>query len=178
MQISPFHVQVFVLILHEKPGRKAVDYDPDAGRPGNGSALDGCRMQHPPHALGNDDPHGDEQDHGVEQRNEHRALLIAVGIPGRSMGLCKAESQHGQQQARHVGKVVPGIGQQPHRPVIEPDGEFDDNECHVERNAEDKGFVERRDRMVVMMVFVCHNRYISAIVSRMSERSTSLLTMA
>ena len=59
--------------------------------------------------LGNDDPHGDEQDHGVEQRNEHRALLIAVGIPGRSMGLCKAESQHGQQQARHVGKVVPGI---------------------------------------------------------------------
>ena len=38
MQISPFHVQVFVLILLGKPGRKAVDHNPDAGRPGDGSA--------------------------------------------------------------------------------------------------------------------------------------------
>lgn len=52
---------------------------------------------------------------------------------------------------------MPGVGQQSHRPVIESDGEFDDDERHVERDAEDKSLVERRDRMVVMVV-VSHDR--------------------
>ena len=54
------------------------------------------------------------------------------------MRLRETESEHRQQQARHIRKVVPGVGQQSHRPVIESDGEFDDDERHVERDAEDK----------------------------------------
>ena len=134
-------------------------------------------MQHAADALGDDDPHGDQQDHRVQQRDQHRAFLVTIGVAGRSLRLRQPEGQHGQQQAGDVGKVVPGIGQQAHRAVGEADGEFDDDESHVERNAQNEGLVERRNRALVVMVFVCHGCG-SVMVSLISESSTSLLTMA
>ena len=93
------------------------------------------------------------------------------------MSLRQPESQHGQQQTGDIGKVVSGIGQQPHRAVIKPYGKLDDDEGHIERNAQDKGLVERRNRMVVVVMFVRHDCE-SVMVSLISESSTSLLTMA
>ena len=65
-------------------------------------------------------------------------------------------------------RVVPGIGQQPHRPVIEPDGEFDDNECHVERNAEAVSYTHlcndtNPTKITVMKYFIRSLKYFVAL---------------
>ena len=82
------------------------------------------------------------------------------------MRLRQPERQHGQQQAGHVGEVVPGVGEQPHRTVEKSDGELHDDESHVEDDPHEKRPVERRDPVLVVVmepgacvcvfVFVCH----------------------
>ena len=177
MKVGALDVQVTVLVFHKEPRRETVDRHADACGPGDGAAHDRLGMQHAADTLGDDDADGDQQNHGIEQRDQHRALLVAVGVFGRGPGLGQPERQHGQQQAGHVGEVVPGVGQQAHRTVAEADGEFDDDEAHIEGDTPDESLVERGDRMIVVMVFVCHDSE-SVMVSLISESSTSLLTMA
>ena len=164
VQVGALDIQVALLVLQEEPRRKAVDHDADAGRPGNRPADDRLGVQHPTDTLGDDHPHGDQQDHRVEQRDQHRALFITIGIFRGGVRLRQPEGQHRQQQARHVREVVPRIGEQPHRAVPEPHGELHDDKTRIQGDSPQKGLVQRRHRrvMVVMMVmgmkfrFVCH----------------------
>ena len=161
MEEGAADVEVAPLVAHEEPRREAVDQDPDAGRPGDGIPRDRLGMEHAADALGHNHPDGDEQDERVEQRDEHRALLVAVGVARRGGALRQPEGEHRQQQAGHVAQVVARIGEQTHRAVAEADDELDDDEEQVERNAQHEGPVERRGvgrerMMMVMMRFLCH----------------------
>ena len=45
MQISPFHVQVFLLVFHKEPGRNCIDNHTDPCSPDNGSTFHRNRME-------------------------------------------------------------------------------------------------------------------------------------
>ena len=180
VEVGAFHVQVALLVPHEEPRGESVHRHARTRRPGDHAALHGHRMQHAADALRHDRPHGDQQHDRVEQRDEHRALAVAVGVARPRVHPGQAVCQQGQQQARHVAQVVPGVGQQPHRVVGYAHRGLYGDECRVERDAPGESAPESRFRYGVrapMMVVVCH-AYQSPIVSLISERSTSLLTMA
>ena len=102
-------------------------------------------MEQLANALDDDGADGDQQDDGVEQRNENRAAAVAVGIAARGAYLRQAERQQGEQQARHVAQVVPRVGEQPHRIGEDARRELRGDENRVQQNARDESAVERRE---------------------------------
>ena len=77
------------------------------------------------------------------------------------MHLCQPESKHGKHKSCHISQVVPGIGKHPQRIIIETDAELNEDKQNIQRNANYKRFIERRqfvDVLVMMFVRMRHAR--------------------
>lgn len=131
------------------------------GHPEHHLAPYGFGMEQLANALDDDGADGDQQDDGVEQRNENRAAAVAVGIAARGAYLRQAERQQGEQQARHVAQVVPRVGEQPHRIGEDARRELRGDENRVQQNARDESAVERREPP---------NVFVGVIVMRMRHK--------
>lgn len=161
MQISAPDVQVAVLVAQEEQRRGEIDDHADARHPEHHLAPYGFGMEQLANALDDDGADGDQQDDGVEQRNENRAAAVAVGIAARGAYLRQAERQQGEQQARHVAQVVPRVGEQPHRIGEDARRELRGDENRVQQNARDESAVERREPP---------NVFVGVIVMRMRHK--------
>ena len=64
-------VDIVLLLAAEYPGGDAVDDDAHGGRPDDKRAVDFGGVEEFLHALHHDGTHGDEEDDGVEERDEH-----------------------------------------------------------------------------------------------------------
>lgn len=92
------------------------------------------------------------------------------------MHLCQPESKHGKHKACHISQVVPGIGKQPQRIIIETDAELNEDKQNIQRNANYKRFIERRqfvDVLVMMFVRMCHARLRYLSILKQTNRQIS-----
>ena len=111
MQVSTFHIQVFILILHEKPCRKCIYNDSDTCHPSDRITLDRTRMQQFSYTFSNNNPDGHQEDDRIQEGYEYSAFLISIGIAASRVHLSQPESQHSQYQAGHISQVMPCIRQ-------------------------------------------------------------------
>ena len=85
-------------------------------------------MEQPADRLGADRADRDQQEQGVDQRREDRRFLQAVGEARRRGALRHHRAGPGDDQAEHVGQIVPGVGEQGHRVGEEAEDGLDDDE--------------------------------------------------
>ena len=110
MQESSLDIQVALTVFHEKPCSKGIYHDADAGHPCDGTPFDGMRFAQFADTLPDDDTDRDEQDAGIQQRNEHRTLLVSVRIFRIGFYPCQFEGQQCQYEADHIAQVMTCIG--------------------------------------------------------------------
>ncbi len=129
--------------VHQHPGQGHADHQARGGGGGRAQALDG---------FPGDEAAGEHQDHRVGQSRQHRGLAEAVGAPGprRPPRQPGRPARHGQRQ--HVGKIVPGVGQQGHGVAEDPRAALDQHEAAVEGHADQPAPVALRGRPVVVVV--------------------------
>ena len=126
-------VDVVLLLAAEGPGGEAVDDDAHGGGPDDEGAVDLGGVEELVDALHHDGAHGDQQDDGVEQRDEHRGFAVAVGeaLGGGAGG--QLEGYHGQQQREDVAQVVARVAQQSDAVAYHTGDGLDDDEGEVQR---------------------------------------------
>ncbi len=74
--------------------------------------FDGMRFAQFADTLPDDDTDRDKQDAGIQQRNEHRTLLVSVRIFRIGFYPCQFEGQQCQYEADHIAQVMTCIGNQ------------------------------------------------------------------
>ena len=156
MEESTTSVDVVLVLTTENPGGDTVDDDAHGGGPDDESAVDFCRGEELLHTLYNDGAHGDEEDDGVEQRDEHRGLAVAVGETLGGVARSQLQRYHGEDEREDIAEVVAGIGEQTEGVADEARDGLDDDEGQVQRH---RYYINSRQffyrvRVVVMMVAV------------------------
>ena len=149
-------VDVVLLLAAEGPGGEAVDDDADGGGPDDEVAAHVAGVEEFLYALHHDGAHGDQEDDGVEQRDEHRGFAAAIGEALGGVAGSQLEGYHGQQEREDVAQVVAGIGKEAEGVADEARNGFDDDEEQVERDGDDidGGQFLYSMRVVVMVVAV------------------------
>ena len=109
VQVGGADVDVARLVGGEEVGRKAVDRHADAGDDHDRIARDRDWGEELADALDEDEADGQQQDDGIGQRHENRALLVAVGVGGRRLAGSQQAGREGEQHAGYVAQVVPGL---------------------------------------------------------------------
>jgi hypothetical protein len=66
MQISPFHIQVLILIFHKKPRRNRIDNDTDPGNPGDSISFHRTGMKQLRYTLSYNDTDSDQQNDRIQ----------------------------------------------------------------------------------------------------------------
>lgn len=164
MQIGPLDIEIMFLAAHEQPSRDEVDDNAHRRRDGHGPPLDHLGIEELADTLPYDADDGREQYYGVDQRNQHRSLLVAERITRRGMLLDQFHGNERQQQAGNIAQVVPRIGYQAHgSPATSLRRSSAAGICHIEYYTYDQctayGPCRQQVRMVVrmMMTFMSHN---------------------
>ena len=104
-------VDVVLLLTAEGPSGESVDEDADGGGPDDERAVDGRGMDDFLDAFDDDGAYGNEEDDGVEERDEDGGFAVAIGeaFGGHRGG--EFEGYHGQQEREDVAEVVAGVGE-------------------------------------------------------------------
>ena len=126
-------VDVVLLLTAESPCGETVDDDAHSGSPDDEGAIDIGRVHKFAYALDHDGADGDEENDGVEERDKHGGLAVAVGKASSGAAGGQLEGHHGQQEREDVAEVVSGIGEQAQRVPDKTGDGFDDDECQIER---------------------------------------------
>ena len=84
-------------------------------------------------------------------------------MPLVGLVLHQPESDHRDDDRRHVRQIVPRIGKQSHRFIHQPEYNFDSHINRIERYTDDEGGIQRTDAfpgmIVDVMCGVWHNFY-------------------
>lgn len=154
MQEGSPYIDVGLLSSHKQQCRKAVYHDTHSCRPRHSHSVYLLRLAYLVDTLNNDGSHGNKQYDGVEQGNEHRALLIAIGVCLIAHHTRKSETYGYKHQREHIAEIVTRIRQQAQRVVYEPHYRLHRHEQQVQDYGEYEYSVYRRKamRMTVMMV--------------------------
>src|SRR6185437_1334977 len=113
----------------------------------DGAVVDGGWLAEAAARLHRDCADGDEEDDGVRQGGEDRALTVAVGPLLRRLAAGEPGGAPGEGEAEHVAEIVPGIGEQRHRARQNAEGRLDRDEAEIEGDSEAIGRLEAPRRV-------------------------------
>ena len=127
---------------------------PSAGDPDHGPARNLGRLSQAVDRFHRDAADRDKQQAGIDQGGEDRGPAIAVGVGLRRPPGGEPRPAPRQQQGKHVGQVMDGVGNQCQRIGGIAEGKLGGHEHAVEHRADRKGPAEIDRRMVVAGVIV------------------------
>ena len=152
MEIGTTHVHVTPLSTHQQHGRQSVNEDTDACCPRYGDAIHLRRLLELMIALYQNATDGYEEQNGIDERDEHSRLLIAVGVAFVGLYLCQLKGDENQHQTEHVAQVMACVGEQRERILKEPYQCLYPNEEQVKYNRKNKDAAKRCHFPPMMMV--------------------------
>ena len=158
VEIGAADVDVVLAPAREQQRRGEVDQDAHRRDDHHRHAGNGMRIGEPLRRFERDRAHRDEQQQRVGERRQDRGAAQAIGeaLAGRTLG--ELGPAPGDQQAEHVGKIVPRIGEQGDRSRPHPGTPLHRDKGKVEQRADREGAAEVpgrvRVRVGMMMVVV------------------------
>ena len=112
MEERSTHVDVGLLTTHKQQRRKSVYHYSHGCCPRHCLAVNGGRGVKLVNALYHYGTYGNEQHYGVEKRDEHRALPVAVGETVVGMDCRQLQGNKHHDEAEHVAEVMTCVGEQ------------------------------------------------------------------